>query len=156
METLGDILKEKGRVVFTTTPEATVIEAVEMMAAKRVGALLVCVDEAPVGILSERDVMMRVILARKDPVKTTVEDVMTSDVICAEPTTRGEEAMAIMTDRRVRHLPVVSNGRVQGVISIGDLVRCATRAQEFEIRMLTDYVSSGTLPGITASPYAAR
>jgi len=87
--------------------------------------------------------MLRVILERRDPATTTVSEAMTRDVICAEPTTRGEEAMAIMTERRCRHLPVVSNGRVQGMVSIGDLVRCAAREHEFEIRMLIDYVSTG-------------
>jgi CBS domain-containing protein len=149
MESLGDILGEKGRTVHTTLATATVLEAVQVMAAKHIGALLVCVDGKPVGILSERDIMMRVILERRDPATTAVKDVMTRDVICAEPTTRGEEAMAIMTDRRCRHLPVVSNGRVEGMVSIGDLVRCAAREYEFEVRMLTDYVSTGAYAGIT-------
>ncbi len=151
MESLGEILREKGRTVHTTKPESTVLEAVEIMAARRVGALLVCVDDAPAGILSERDVLMRVLLERRDPALTRVEEVMTREVICAEPSTSGEEAMAIMTDRRVRHLPVVSGGHVQGLVSIGDLVRCAARAQEFEIRMLTDYVSSGAVPAVYVS-----
>lgn len=146
MESLGEILDEKGRAVFTTTPEATVFEAVEMMASKHVGALLVCEGDVPAGILSERDVMMRVILERRDPALTRVADVMTRNVVCVEPSTPGEEAMAIMTNQRCRHLPVVSGGHVQGVVSIGDLVRCAARAQEFEIRMLVDYVSSGAVP----------
>jgi CBS domain-containing protein len=145
METLGEILREKGGKVHTTDPEATVLEAVELMADNHIGALLVGTDGEPVGILSERDVMMRVILDRRDPAATKVGDVMTREVVCAEPATPGEEAMAIMTERRCRHLPVVSGGRVVGVVSIGDLVRCAARDYEFEVRMLIDYVSTGAV-----------
>src|SRR6266571_223897 len=110
MESLDDILGEKGRKVHTTRSTATVLEAVQLMAAERIGALLVSVDGKPVGILSERDIMIRVLLERRDPATTTVGDVMTRDVVCVELGTRGEEAMAIMTERRCRHLPVVREG----------------------------------------------
>ena len=153
MESVGDILGEKGCTVYTTRSAATVLEAVQLMAAKRIGALLVSVDERPVGILSERDIMVRVILERRDPATTAVGDVMTREVVCIEPTTRGEEAMAIMTERRCRHLPVMRGGRVEGMISIGDLVRCAAREYEFEIRMLTDYVSTGCFAGAPSASH---
>jgi CBS domain-containing protein len=146
MESLGEILREKGSTVYTSPPTATVLEAVETMGAKHVGAVLVCDEGGLIGILSERDILTRVILAHRDPGKTTVSDVMTREIVCADPETSGEEAMAIMTDRRVRHLPVVSGEGLEGIISIGDLVRVAARDQEFEVRMLIDYVSTGAIP----------
>jgi CBS domain-containing protein len=146
METVGDILSEKGKAVHSISPHETVLRAVESMCELRVGALLVCIDGAPRGIISERDIMTRVILAKRDPAHATVEQVMTRDVACVEPDAKAREAMAIMTERRVRHLPVVFEGHVVGVLSIGDLVRWASREHEFEIRMLTDYVR-GVYPG---------
>jgi signal-transduction protein with cAMP-binding, CBS, and nucleotidyltransferase domain len=141
METVGEILKDKGRTIHFTSPGATIFDAVEAMCRHHVGALLVRAGvDAPGGILSERDVMTRVILAKRDPTTTLVEEVMTRSVVCVTPQTRAREAMAVMTERRCRHLPVVLDGRVVGMLSIGDLVRWASHEQEFEIRMLTDYV----------------
>lgn len=138
---IREILDEKGHVVHGVKPDDTVLRAVEEMAERHVGAILVCTSGRALGILSERDVMTRVLLARKDPATTKVESVMTKDVVVVEPTTTVSEAMAVMTQRRCRHLPVVSEGKITGVVSIGDLVRWASKEQEFEIRMLTDYVS---------------
>ncbi|MFO0758936.1 MAG: CBS domain-containing protein [Byssovorax sp.] len=146
MERIGEILEEKGRKVHITSPSATVFDAVLTMCEARVGALLVTVDGTPCGIISERDVLTRVLLDKRDASRTRVEEVMTRDVACIGPETMAREAMAIMTERRCRHLPVVLDGRVIGMISIGDLVRWASREQEFEVRMLTDYVR-GTYPG---------
>jgi CBS domain-containing protein len=146
MDTVGKILKEKGSDVFSVTPQATVLEAVEAMSAKQVGAVLVCQDGEPVGIFSERDLMTRVILDRRDPKSTRVEDVMSRDIACVEPRTDAAEAMAIMTERRCRHLPVVEGGKITGVVSIGDLVRWESRNHRFEIRMLHDYIT-GKYPG---------
>jgi CBS domain-containing protein len=143
METVGDILDDKGRQVHFITPQATVFEAVEMMCARRVGALLVATTSATYGIISERDVMTRVILERRDPATTRVEQVMTAAVACVRPDTPAREAMAIMTERRCRHLPVVTDGGIVGLVSIGDLVRAASQEQEFQIRMLTEYVHGG-------------
>lgn len=140
METVAEILEYKGTTVHSVTPAATVISAVERMCEAHVGAVLVCNAGIPLGIFSERDLMRRVILARRDPATTTVAEVMTADVVCVAPDTPAREAMAIMTDRRCRHLPVVSGGRVTGMLSIGDLVRWASQAQAFEIQLLTDYV----------------
>ena len=140
METIGSILDEKGSKVFTTPSNATVFEAVEAMCRERVGALLVCEGSSPIGMFSERDLMVRVILARRDPATTTVGEVMTKDVVCVERDTKPAEAMAIVTQHRCRHLPVVEQGRVTGVVSIGDLVRFFSHNQEYEIQMLRDYV----------------
>jgi CBS domain-containing protein len=141
METVGDILDEKGSRVLTTRPGATVFEAVEEMCRHRVGALMVVEGEHPLGMFSERDLMVRVILAGRDPATTTVGDVMTHAVVCVSRDTRPAEAMAVITGHRCRHLPVVDQGRVVGVVSIGDLVRFFSQNQEYEIQMLRDYVS---------------
>lgn len=140
METVADVLRHKGTVVHCVAPETRVLAAVEEMCERHIGALLVGLGRVPLGIFSERDLMRRVILARRDPAATDVKDVMTTDVVCVGPGTPAREAMAIMTDRRCRHLPVVEDGHVIGLLSIGDLVRWMSTEQAFEIQMLTDYV----------------
>jgi CBS domain-containing protein len=146
MDTISHILKDKGGDVHRTAPDITVLRAVEMMCAVRVGALMVCQEGKPIGMFTERDLMTRVILAGRDPGKTRIEEVMSRDVVYVEPSTRAEEAMAVMTERRCRHLPVVAGGKVVGMISIGDLVRWVSRNQEFHIRALEDYIT-GKYPG---------
>ena len=146
MDTIAQILKDKGTDIFSAKPTDTVVTAVGRMCEGRVGALLVCKDELPVGVFTERDLMTRVILAERDPVTTNMADVMTAEVVCVGPETSASEAMAIMTERRCRHLPVVEDERLVGLVSIGDLVRWASRNQEFHIRMLTDYIH-GKYPG---------
>jgi CBS domain-containing protein len=140
MDNIAKILGDKGLTVHTIAPTATVLEAAEKMSAARVGALIVGDQGAPAGIFSERDLMTRVILARKNPATTSVGEVMTTDVVCVEPNISMTEAMAIMTSRRCRHLPVVSGGALAGMVSIGDLVRWTSRNQEFEILRLTEYI----------------
>jgi CBS domain-containing protein len=146
MDTVDQILKEKGSKVHKATPGDTVVEAVERMCSEKVGALLVCEAGHPVGMFTERDLMTKVILGRLDPATTTVGEVMSREVVYVEPTAGASEAMAVMTERRCRHLPVASEGRLLGIVSIGDLVRWASRSQEFEIRKLTDYIH-GKYPG---------
>ncbi len=140
METVADVLRYKGTVVHSIAPETRVLTAVEEMCERHIGALLVTQGRIPLGIFSERDLMRRVILARKDPVSTYVQDVMTTEVLCVGPSTPARQAMAIMTDRRCRHLPVVDDNEVVGMLSIGDLVRWMSTEQAFEIQILTDYV----------------
>lgn len=146
MDKVANILNEKGIVVHTTQPQTKVLDAVEEMCARRVGALLVCEQSVPVGIFSERDLMTKVVLPCLDPATTPVGAVMTSEVVCIEPTASIGEAMAVMTQRRCRHLPVVSGTTLVGMLSIGDLVRWGSRNQEHEIRMLIDYIH-GKYPG---------
>lgn len=147
MHTVFTILEEKGsRMVHTVPPEATVMQAVEAMCAAKVGAVLICTGSACAGIFSERDLMARVILEHRDPVTTKVGDVMTTDVAAVGPEVSTEEAMAIMSEHRCRHLPVIDGGQVVGLVSIGDLVRHESRDQDFEIRSLTDYIL-GKYPG---------
>lgn len=140
MDSVADVLGYKGTVIHSITPDTRVLSAVEAMCENHIGALLVTRGLVPLGIFSERDLMRRVILARKDPAATLVQDVMTTDVVCVEPGTPAKEAMAIMTDRRCRHLPVVEGGKVIGMLSIGDLVRWMSMEQAFELQTLTDYV----------------
>lgn len=147
METVAEILADKGASVFGVRPGATVLDAVDEMCRRHVGAVLVCDEEGrPRGMFSERDLMQRVVLKRRDPAATRVDEVMTLEVAAVDRDTSVHEAMAIMTQRRCRHLPVMVDGHVVGMISIGDLVRLASRHQEYEIRMLQDYIS-GRYPG---------
>jgi len=146
METVGNILGDKGAQVYKVGPGTTVLHAVQQMCAMRVGAVLVCDGTACTGIFTERDLMTRVILNGLDPTTTQVTEVMTADVACVQPATPASEAMAIMTERRCRHLPVVEDGEIVGVVSIGDLVRWDSRNQAFELRMLTNYIH-GKYPG---------
>ena len=156
METLLYILEQKGKAVHRTTPEETVLDAVDAMCRAKVGALLVMKGDKPIGIVSERDVLTRLVLARRNPAETKVADVMTSGVVCIPSTASPEQAMAIMTERHCRHLPVVRGGAVEGIISIGDLVRWASRHQEYEIRLLSEYLggypSNAPLPAHATSP----
>jgi signal-transduction protein with cAMP-binding, CBS, and nucleotidyltransferase domain len=141
MATIRNILKDKSPVVHSIFPEDSVLRAVQVMCTNRVGALLIELDGHVVGILSERDIMLRVVLAERDPSTTTVDDVMTTDVVCIDVGSGTEAAMALMTERRVRHLPVLEHGAVIGIVSIGDLVRWVSMQQEYELRSLKDYVA---------------
>jgi CBS domain-containing protein len=147
MSALRSILESKrDQSVYYVGPDATVLDAVARMCRSHVGALLVEENEQPIGIVSERDIMTRLVLERRDAATTTVAEIMTRDVLCIDPEHEPEEVMALMTERRVRHLPVVEGRRVVGIVSIGDLVRWAIRNQEFEVRILRDYVC-GVYPG---------
>lgn len=141
MESIADVLAHKGLRVLTIALDDTVQEAVERMCTERVGALLVCDGNRPVGTFTERDLLARVVRLRRDPATALVRDMMTPDVVCVTPETRIREAMAVMTERRCRHLPVVADGRICGLVSIGDLIRFVSQEQAFEIRMLRDYLS---------------
>ena len=145
-DTIGEILDEKGHIVHSIEPTATIADAVDSMCAHHVGALVVCVDDVPVGIVTERDVMTRVVLKRLDPEGTSVEEAMTKDLVSVKPGTDLRQAMATMTERRCRHLPVVREDHIVGMISMGDLVRAVSREQSYEIRVLTNYIT-GAYPG---------
>lgn len=141
MSTIREILEIKGHTIHSIAPGATVLDAVDEMCRTHVGALLVTAGGEPLGIISERDLMTRVILARRDPGSTTVAEAMTKQIACIGLEGSVEEAMAVMTERRCRHLPVVVDCKVVGIVSIGDLVRWTSRDQEHEIRMLHEYVA---------------
>jgi CBS domain-containing protein len=146
METLEIILEHKGKDIHAVEVTATVLQAVERMSREHVGALLVMNDDHLAGIFSERDLMTRVVLARKDPTRTRVEEVMTRGIVSIRVETTPREAMSIMSRRRVRHLPVVSGTRIVGVISIGDLVRSTLEERDRELAVMHDYVM-GRYPG---------
>jgi CBS domain-containing protein len=146
MEPLEAILEAKEHDLHVVAPDATVLEAVEAMCLARVGALLVMDDAMLVGIFSERDLMTRVVLTQRDPSVTRIGEVMTRELVCVRPDTLPGEAMALFTDYRVRHLPVVDSNRIAGIVSIGDLVRWTIRDREHKIDELLDYVT-GRYPG---------
>jgi len=137
---VSDILSTKGRNVWSIAPGDSVYDAMKLMAAKGVGALMVREGERVVGVISERDYARKVILEGRASPTTEVREIMTSHVLYASPEQSIEECMAIMTDKRVRHLPVLEQGRLIGVISIGDLVKAIISEQQFRIEQLEQYI----------------
>jgi CBS domain-containing protein len=139
MDVLAKILRLKGDMVYTVTPDATVIRAVHEMCRARIGALVVVEGEHAVGIFTERDLMTRVVLEQRDPATTLVGEVMSVDVLRVAPSTRPQEAMSMMTEWRVRHLPVLEGERIVGIVSIGDLVRWSISERDRLIDELERY-----------------
>lgn len=140
--TIADLLNEKGRQVYTISRAATVRDAVREMNEKGVGALLIMNGAEPVGIFTERDVLRRVVHVARDPTITHVVEVMTPHPIVARSDMRVEEAMSMMTSKRVRHLPAVdATGAVVGMVSIGDVMRWVTIHQQSDIEHMTDYIT---------------
>ncbi len=138
---LSTVLEEKSGDVLQIDADATVFEAVTKMVEANVGSLLVVDEGDIVGIVTERDYLRRVTIEGRTEKETAVRDIMTSPLYVATPDTSIDECMALMTDRRIRHVPVVDGGKVVGVISIGDLVKFISKQQAFEIKYLTDYIT---------------
>lgn len=138
---VSNVLAEKGRQLYTTTRGATVAAAVSEMNEKGIGALLVLDGSRPVGIFTERDVLVRIVDADLDPALTRIGEVMTRNPVTISPEMGVEDAMALMTERRFRHLPVLHDGALVGMISIGDLLRWMTINQEEYIRRMTEYIA---------------
>jgi CBS domain-containing protein len=139
--TVGQILQEKGRAVWTTEPDTPVYEALAEMARKNVGALVVVAGGRVEGIFSERDYARKIILEGKSSRVTPVKEIMTKDVVMIAPTTTVRQCMSLMTEKRVRHLPVLDDGQLAGVISIGDAVKSIIREQEYLIEQLQTYIA---------------
>jgi CBS domain-containing protein len=140
---LYEILQEKGGEVLEIDADASVFAAVQLMVEKNVGSLLATVSGDIAGIVTERDYLRRVTLEGRTDRETPVREIMSSPLIVASPQTTVDECMALMTDRRIRHVPVVDEGRVVGVVSIGDLVKFKSKLQTFEIQYLTNYITAG-------------
>jgi CBS domain-containing protein len=138
---LSKILEEKSGDVLRIDGDATVYEAIEKMVEANVGSLLVSDEGEIVGIVTERDYLRRVALEGRTEKETAVRDIMTSPLVVVTPDTLIGEVMALMTDRRIRHMPVVQDEEVVGVVSIGDLVKYTSKQQAFEIKYLTDYIT---------------
>ena len=143
MKTVAHILAEKGTEVYAVEPTDTVYQALELMAEKQTGAVLVMEGHALVGIVSERDYARKVILMDRASRDTLVADIMTARVSVVSPERSVEECMALMTDKKFRHLPVVDGDQVVGVISVGDVVKAAISEREFMIEQLERYISGG-------------
>jgi CBS domain-containing protein len=152
MQTVGDLLKQKGSDVFHVAPTATVLEAAALMAERNVGAILVCSNGQIAGILSERDCVRRVMLQRRAPLETRVAEVMTSPIKCVSPSDTVDHCMQLMTDRRIRHLPVVDGGRLIGIISMGDVMKAELTEQENVISGLESYICG---PSASVRPSAS-
>jgi CBS domain-containing protein len=141
MKQASDLLRRKGRDLWFVSPDATVFDAIELMAEKGIGAVLVMEGNGLAGILSERDYARKVILKGKSSRETRVREIMSHPVICASPDLTIERTMSLMTEKRIRHLPVVAGESVVGIISIGDVVRGIIDDQEFQILELTKYIN---------------
>jgi len=141
MATVKQLLKEKGHDIWSVGPEASVYEAIELMADKEVGALVVMEGDSLVGVLSERDYARKVVLQGRSSRDTKIKEIMTSRVVYARPDQSVEDCMALMTDKRIRHLPVMDGDELLGVISIGDLVKAIIEEQQHVIEQLEQYIS---------------
>ena len=141
MPLIKELLAKKGSDVTTISPEATVMEAAALMSQKRIGALCVVKDDAVVGVFTERDVLNRVVAARLDPATVKVADVMTSDVMTCGPEGKIADCAAVMSHKRIRHLPVVDDdGKLVGLISTGDLMAMQVSQKQAHIEDLYDYL----------------
>ncbi|MGQ9662931.1 MAG: CBS domain-containing protein [Kiritimatiellia bacterium] len=145
MKTVSDLLKNKPPEVWTISPDATAFAALQLMAEKEIGAIVV-VDKKgePVGMFSERDYARKVILKGRSSKTTLVKDLMSRPVLFVRPDHTIEECMALMTEKRVRHLPVIEKSKLVGIVSIGDVVKAIIADQQFTIRQLENYIT-GTL-----------
>jgi CBS domain-containing protein len=142
MTTVHHLLERKGRAIFRIGPEEPVLEAIRSMAEHRVGALLVMREQELVGIVSERDYARKVILMGRSSGETPVSQIMTTPVTTIGPDASVDECMRLMTERRIRHLPVIDRGGVAGVVSIGDLVKAVIEDQQHAIEQLESYIHS--------------
>lgn len=141
MNTVRQLLKAKGDQVWTISREATVLDALERMAEKRVGSLVVVENDQVIGIFTERGYARKVAPERRHPEETRIEEVMTKELITVSPDQSVNECLELMTDNHIRHLPVMEAGRLVGIISVGDVVKDVIEELEFHVEQLTSYIS---------------
>ncbi len=141
MFSVEDILSIKGKDVFTISPSAPMQEALKIMSDNNLGAVVVLQNETVIGIFSERDLARKIIGKDACSLQTKVRDLMTSSVTVVEPRTSVEDCMTLMTDKHIRHLPVVQSGKLIGIISIGDVVKAILSSREHEIDKLQEYIT---------------
>lgn len=142
MKTVGEILKVKGNRIWSVSPDSTIYEALQLMAEKEIGALLVLSGENNIeGIISERDYARKVILKGKSSKDTPAKEIMSTKVIYVNSSNEAEECMALMINKRVRHLPVIDNSELSGIISIGDVVKAVIDDKEVVIHELENYIT---------------
>jgi CBS domain-containing protein len=135
-----DILRDKGAAVHSVSPDDTVYDALKLMAEKNIGALVVLDEDRIAGVISERDYARKIVLKDKLSKETKVKEIMTADIVTVTPAMDLDQCMELITDKRLRHLPVVENDRVVGIISIGDIVKGIIDHKEFLIRQLEGYI----------------
>ena len=140
MKKIKEILESKGRDVLSIAPDTSIYEAVDLMAERGVGALLVMEGDRLVGLVGERDCVWKVVLEDRSPRETDVKQIMTKNILCVKPEQTVEEGMALMTDKHVRHLPVLDGDDLAGVLSIGDLVKSVIQSQESKIDELESLI----------------
>jgi CBS domain-containing protein len=141
MTTVKQLLDEKGHDVWSVGPDDSVFDAIKTMAAKDAGSLVVMENDRPIGIFTERHYARDVILKGKSSPRTPVREVMETRVICAKPEQKVEECMAVMTENRIRHLPILDDGQLVGLVSIGDLVKSIIADQKFTIEQLEHFIA---------------
>lgn len=147
MSTIADVLGHKKDDVLTISANATVFEAISKMVKRNVGSIVITDDaNSLLGIFTERDYLRRIVVENRTSKTTFVRDVMSRSLVCVDPNRSVEECMNIMTNERIRHIPVIENGRLAGIVSIGDLVKYLCVERSFEIKNLTDYIT-GRYPG---------
>ena len=140
MRTVNDILQEKGAEVYSISPDAKVYDALQMMADKNVGALMVIENDTTMGLVSERDYARKIVLKGKLSRDVPVRNIMTTEMVCVHPNEDVERCMELMTNKRVRHLPVFDGDRLMGLVSIGDIVKTIIRHKEEIIEQLENYI----------------
>lgn len=143
IKTIREVIEEKGSIIYDINYDATVYQALEVLAEHNIGALVVKKDDAIIGIFSERDFARKVALRDRTPKTTSVEAIMTTSICYISPEKTVEEGLAIMTERRCRHLPVYENGIMIAFVSIGDLVKAQVEEKEFIINQLENYIRGG-------------
>ncbi|MDH3646334.1 MAG: CBS domain-containing protein [Gammaproteobacteria bacterium] len=141
MNTISQLMNTKGNAIYSIRPDATVYDAIHLMAEKKIGALLVMDGDKLVGVISERDYARNVILKGRASESTAVKDIMTKRVIYAPPQQTIEQSLALMTEKRVRHLPILDQDKVVGVVSMGDLVKAIIAEQQLTIEQLERYIA---------------